>query len=89
MCDECKRSFCPQECPNNSGISAEFGFPSQRCSHCGQALYQGDEFFSDGDILICTRCSEELTIEELVSVCGLESPAELFEELGFRIGEAS
>lgn len=51
MCDICRNYTCPGSCPN-APAPDEFG----RCLHCGQVIYDGDDYYDiDGEIW-CEDC---------------------------------
>lgn len=50
MCDECRQTVCPAQCPNYESIVSE------RCAGCGCDIYEYEDYFEVGGAPLCCDC---------------------------------
>ena len=58
LCKICQLFYCPPECPSYVGISPEYGRPIGRCDECGNYIYDGDFYYAEGGVTLCSECAE-------------------------------
>lgn len=68
MCDICLHVPCMWGCPNAPEKKKE---PSIQCDYCGEELYKGDKYLDTENAMICKKCVEDMSVCELMEVCGL------------------
>lgn len=71
MCSVCLHTPCDPACPN-----AEDPKPIYTCRKCREGIYAGEKVFLSPDGPFCQSCTEDLGLEEILSLFGeeLESP---------------
>ncbi len=67
MCDICRQNPCHPRCPN-----APDPKPSHKCTKCGGGIFEGDKFLESYGEVICMECLEDMDVEELIEIAGLE-----------------
>lgn len=69
----CLHIPCMWGCPNapEEITEEEEKEPIIQCDHCGAELYEGDLYLDAKNAMVCKKCVEEMSIHELMEVCGL------------------
>ncbi len=91
MCDICDYDFefghydgCPME-------EREYG--ALICSVCGEQIHQGQLYVYEpggrSGGFVCSDCIEELSISEILEICGFSSVTEIIAELSDKLMKAS
>lgn len=95
MCDVCELELGHMErCPLDYGCNddGEFEMSSISCSVCGEAILPGESYIydpnGDGGGIICSGCIEELSVSEILDICGTSSVAEIISELSGKLMKA-
>ena len=68
MCSLCFQIPCVSRCPNKGEVFRE---PIIQCDLCGEELYENDEYLDAEYGMVCKRCVEDMSIHELMEICGL------------------
>lgn len=68
MCSVCLQVPCSNRCPNAEEKIRELII---QCDHCGEKLYEDDEYLDAEDAMVCRKCVERMTVAELMEICNL------------------
>jgi len=60
MCDECRQTTCPPQCPNAAEPRSEY-----TCAECGEGIYSGEDYIHYGRKHYHADCVESMTAAEL------------------------
>lgn len=65
MCEYCHSWPHLPGCPNEPDP-----IPVETCCKCGDGIFDGDEYFDGCDGPVCRECMEDMTVSELLELCG-------------------
>lgn len=73
MCSICLHLPCLWGCTNapEKVTEEEEKEPVIQCDYCGAELFEGDEYLDAENAMVCKECVEEMSVSELLEVCGL------------------
>ena len=67
MCEICRTSPCVRRCPN-APIQKEV----LKCENCKDGVKYGERYAVLNDVVFCENCLEDLTVEEIFNIAGIE-----------------
>lgn len=70
MCEICKQNPCHSRCPNAPELE-----PTYKCVKCHEGIFSGDRFLELNSGKICMDCLEDMSVEVLLKIAGLELSA--------------